>query len=134
MFGLPRETHQYFVEAVSGRPHVKTMLIQRFLNFISQIRKSKKNALRNILKIVEYDTRSTTGNNLREILLLTKKNDISELSPEDAELIRYKEVPEEEVWRTQCLKQLIDVRWERSQMSGFTEKEIDGMISFVSSE
>ena len=132
MFGLPRETHQYFVEAVSGRPHLKTMLIERFLNFISQIRKSKKNALRNVLKIVQYDTRSITGSNLREILLLTEKNNISELDKEDGKSITYKEVPEEELWRIESLKELIDVRWGRSVLSGFTEKEIEHMIHFVS--
>ena len=132
MFGLPRETHQYFVEAVSGRPHLKTMLIERFLNFISQIRKSKKNALRNVLKIVQYDTRSITGSNLREILLMTEKNNISELDKEDGKSITYKEVPEEELWRIESLKELIDVRWGRSVLSGFTEKEIEHMIHFVS--
>ena len=129
MFGLPRETHQYFVEAVSGRPHLKTLLIERFLNFITQIRKSNKNALRNVLKMVENDTRSITGSNLREILLLTDKNDIYDLCKEDGKLITYKEVPEAELWRIESLKELIDVRWGRSE---FTEKEIEQMINFVS--
>ena len=101
MFGLPRETHQYFVEALSGRPHLKTILIKRYLKFIEQIKNSKKTALKNVLTLVENDTRSITGSNLREIMLLTKKNTISELSPEDAELIQYKEVPDNETCRVQ---------------------------------
>ena len=134
MFGLPRDTHQYFVEAISDRPHLKTFLIQRFLNFISQIRKSKKQALKNILKLIQYDTRSIAGSNLREILLLTDKNDVSELCKEDADQIIYKEVPKEENWRISSLKELINVRCGSSELIGFTEKEIEHMINFVCSD
>ena len=132
MFGLPRESHQYFVEAMSERPHLKTILIKRYLNFIDQIRKSKKSALKNLLRLIENDTRSITGSNLREILILTKKKQIFELCLEDAELIKYKDVPESENWRIQCLTDLINVRCGISELDGFTEKDINHMIRFVS--
>ena len=97
------------------------------------IRKSKKQALKNLLNLIQYDTRSIAGSNLREIMLLTDKNDVSELCKEDASQITYKEVPVEEKWRVSSLKELIDVKSGRSELGGFTEKEIDHMINFVSS-
>ena len=60
--------------------------------------------------------------NLREILLLTDKNDVSELCKEDAQQIIYKEVPEKENWRISSLKELINVRCGSSELIGFTEK------------
>ena len=133
MFDLPRDTHQYFVEAISGRPHLKTMLIKRFLSFIEQIKKSNKIALKNVLKLIEYDTQSVTGSNLREILLLTEKNDVSELRPIDSQNIKYKEVPEGEEWRINLLKELIDVRTGDLKVNGFKEAEIKLIIDDICS-
>ena len=53
---------------------------RRFVNFISSIRHSSKNVLRDFLKYVEYDTMSVTGRNLRNISLKTNINDIRMIS------------------------------------------------------
>ena len=36
MYNLPIETHRYFVEAISGSPHIKNILIQRFLKKLKE--------------------------------------------------------------------------------------------------
>ena len=89
-------------------------------------------AFKNVLRLIEYDTSSVTGSNLREIMLLTNKNHIYELSPEDAELIHYKEIPDTEKWRIQYIKELIDVKCGMSELNGFTKDEIESMIKFLS--
>ena len=73
MLDIPRETKQ-----------IKTILINRFLTFIEQIRQSNKSATKFILNSIHLDARSTTGSNVRNILLETDKASISDLSPNDA--------------------------------------------------
>ena len=48
MYDLPRNSHKYFVEAICGSPHLKSILIKRFLKFTDQIKNSKKTVLRNV--------------------------------------------------------------------------------------
>jgi hypothetical protein len=73
MLDIPRENKQ-----------IKTILINRFLTFIEQIRQSNKSATKFILNSIHLDARSTTGSNVRNILLETDKASISDLSPNDA--------------------------------------------------
>ena len=131
MYGLPKETHSYFVEAISERPHLKTFIIKRFLNFTKQIEKSKKVALKSLLNTIKYDTQSVTGNNLREIMLLVEKNDFSELVPEDASKIMYEDIPEEDSWRVSFLQELLEIRMGEYQVKGFTEGEISDLIQSI---
>ena len=95
MFDLPRETHCYLIEAVSDQHHAKTILAKRFINFIAAIRFSKKQAPKDLLKVVEYDTLSVTGRNLRIILQQTHVQDVRSLRPGDVSF-KYGDVPENE--------------------------------------
>ena len=80
MCDLPLETHRYFIEPISGVKHLKFILIERFLGFLEQILKFRKTGPKHILKYVKHDVKSVTGSNLRNILLLTDKNTIEEIS------------------------------------------------------
>ena len=131
MFGLPRETHCYFVESITQKPHLKTILIERFLNFTIQIANSEKIALKNVFNFIKNDARSTTGKNLRSILLLLDKNDIDDLSPQDASKILYKEVPENELWRIALVKELIDIRQGVLEVEGFSEDELVTILNYT---
>jgi len=68
MYNLPRNTHRYFVETVSGTTHVKTILIKNFLSFISQIEKSNKMASKALLTTIKHNVSTVTGSNLRNNL------------------------------------------------------------------
>ena len=72
MYDLPRETHKYFVEPITGKTHLKKTLCKRFLNFIESVKSSKKIALKNLFKVVKYDCRSVsvTESNLLNIMIL----------------------------------------------------------------
>ena len=48
MFDIPRESHKYFVEGLTEKPHLKSTLIKRFLSFTEQIMKSSKVALKSL--------------------------------------------------------------------------------------
>ena len=73
MFGVPLNTHRYFLEPLAGIQHLKFTLRSRFLGFITQIEKSHKILPKILLQmqIIKRDCRSITGSNLRNILLLT---------------------------------------------------------------
>ena len=64
VFGLPRDSHRYFVESVSEFKHLRTIIVERYLKFCHEIRKSKKIALKNVFQLIETDTKSVTGSNL----------------------------------------------------------------------
>jgi hypothetical protein len=81
MFGLPRETHRYFIEPLTDTRHIKFDLIERFLNLLSKIRKSKKDTLKYVLERVMYDVGSVTGRNMNRITNLCNLDSIDSIQP-----------------------------------------------------
>ena len=103
MCGLPLATHRYFVEPLTGVPHMSRTLVKRYLSFISKIRKSSKESLKQLLGIVEVDTRTTTGHNLRTMMLKTGFDTVHELEKGKADF-KYFPVDDTESWRINFLK------------------------------
>ena len=132
MYDLPVETHRYFVEAVSEKPHAKMIMIKNFLRFCELVVKSGKEALNNVFQTVSRNVQSQTGRNLRKIMLLMKKANISELkSSEVKESLKYKAVPDNQVWRIPIVKELIEVKAGNAVIEGFTNEEILEMLEHV---
>ena len=77
MFDLPLQTHRYLIEPISDMKHLKFTLMKRFLSFLNQIQNSSKNAPKQLLEYIKRDARSITGSNLRNLLLISDKDDIS---------------------------------------------------------
>ena len=73
-------THRELIEPLSQSKHVKLIFIKRFLQMITQIRSSTKPILRSLLSAIELDTRSTTGRNLRYIMILLDKVSIQDIT------------------------------------------------------
>ena len=99
MLDVPRETHRYLIEPLSDTEHIKKVLIKRFLNFLDQIRKSDKTASKFLLETIYKDARSTTGANLRNILLRTNKTDVCQLVPNHAFDVHYHPISSVDEWR-----------------------------------
>ena len=76
---------------------------------ISKIRLSSKPVLKTLLKAIELDTRSTTGKNLRGIMLLVDKINIGEIEVSDADSFPYFPRPKEE-WKTEALQAMLEER------------------------
>ena len=129
MLRLPRETHCYLIEPVSEQFHMKSLVSSRFLGFISRIRNSNKEALRNMLKTIEYDTRSVTGGNLRKILLMSEERDVKNLTPKHG-YINYRITPEGCEYIVEFINTLIELR-ENPQSTDVSLNEIDNMLSFL---
>ena len=90
--------------------HTKILMIKRFLTFLLQIQNSPKKASKFLLETIIKETRSTTGSNLRNILLLTNKSNVHELEPIDAISINYNQISDDEKWTIPIIQELIEMK------------------------
>ena len=56
------------------------------------------------------DVRTVTGQNLRNILLLTNKLHVDQLDPSIVSTLEYHKKDEQETWRTSLVKELVDLK------------------------
>ena len=131
MYNLPRSTHRYFVEPISGIPHIKKTLVKNFLSFIDQIKKSNKTVSKVLLETLKYDTNCTTGSNLRNIMKLVNKRNIDELNTTDYTEIEYHKIPADEEWRIGVVRDIIDIRNGEASLEGFSLKDLENMLDFI---
>ena len=121
----------YFLEPLAEMRQLKFTLIKRFLGFIIQIEKSPKILPNILLQTIKRDCRSITGSNLRNILLMTNKDDISELIPADIQLMKYFPVSDHDKWKIPMVKELIDVKWGEALIDNLSNSEIDDIIEDI---
>ena len=133
MFDLPLNTHRYFIQPLSDKVHLKNMLMKRFLSFLLQIKCSPKKVPRFLLSIVKNDVRSTTGFNLRKIMLLLKKKHIDDIKIEDLNEYIHAPVSRNDVWKVELVKELIEVKYDELQLDNLSKEEIDMIINTVCS-
>jgi hypothetical protein len=100
------------------------------LTFIEQIKKSKKLALRQLLDIAQSDVRTTTGANLRFIMLLTEKNRIGDLKAGNVDFA-YHTVNEADEWKIDFVKELIDVKNDNLNVAGMDLDEIEEILEYL---
>jgi hypothetical protein len=107
-------------------------MTKKIPRFFELIEKSEKEALKSVFQTVSRNIKSQTGRNLRKIMLLMNKANISELkSSEVKECMKYKAVPENQVWRIPIVKELIEVKAGNVVIEGFTNEEILEMLEHV---
>ena len=106
-------------------------LYARYINFISQITKCRKNALTNLLRLIRRDCRSRTGANLRYIMLKTNVSDISKLDINITKKLKYMENAENEQWKIKVANELIDCKYGELTIAGFTHVELDEIKDYV---
>ena len=131
MFDLPYGTHRFFVEPVSGKNHLRSILLKRFLGFLKQIEKSPKVLPRILLNVVKHDASSTTGSNLRNILLLTDKAQVDELTTEDIDDLVYAEAKPEDKWKVALVQEIIDVKSGQSNIENFSDEELQEILENI---
>ena len=131
MLGLDFKTHRYFIEPLSGTKHIMFSLFKRLIRFIQKIGSCKKGALKTLLKAVKHDCRSTTGANLRKIMLRVNKHNIDDIQVEDIDKLEYNPIPDGEIWRVRMIKELIDVKAGVMAIPDFAFEEITSMIDII---
>ena len=110
---------------------ISKVLIKRFLSFVSQIRKSGKTVMKQLLENVKNDVWSTTGHNLKKILLNTNKTSVEELNISDYTFVRYHPLSKEEGWKVILIKELNDLRVGNLEVENLSYEETEEMISLV---
>ena len=127
---LPRNTHRYFIELLSGTNHIIKSIWNRFLKFIDNISKGTKRTLRVVLATLKQDTRSTTGNNLRHLKLNT-----SNFNEKEADIYgqTYRPIPKEDEWRVSVAAELLQARAGILEI-GLTKGERDAILGYVCRE
>ena len=131
MFDLPLQTHRYFIEPISRVTHLKFVLIDRFLRFIEQIEKSRKTILKHILNYVKHDVQSTTGSNLRYILLLVGKTTIEEITTHDIKELRYHGISFEDNWKVDFIHEIIEIKNNQLEVNEFSKEELNDILEYL---
>jgi hypothetical protein len=80
---------------------------------IQKIRVSKKPVLKKLLSEIELDVSSTTGRNLRKIMLETGNSRITEVDLSEINDLKYFKLEDEEEWRIEMIKYFLEERLER---------------------
>ena len=128
---LPLTTHRNLLETVTGCRHLHSVLCSRFLGFIEKVRDSQKTIPKLLLSHIMYDVRSTTGSNLRNIMLETDKDDIAILSKSDSEQVKYHPLSKDDEWKKEALIELLDIREGQLEINGLINDEIQQMIETI---
>ena len=130
IYDLPWETHRFFLEPLSGFPHISRILVRRYMSFIESVRNSKKLALRQLFMAIKDDTRLTTGWNLRYMMTKTGTNRIDDLNHKNVDF-DYHLVKKDDEWKIGVVKELIDVKQGELGVEGFNPTEISEILQFV---
>ena len=124
MLGLTRESHRYLIEPVSGSKHIIFHLYKRCVNFVWSLKNSKKLPLRVLCHEIMKNSCSTTGNNIRQLMLRYNAGSFDELRRNIRTTTPYKKAGESEMWKIEAVKDLTEAIYDRSVLPGFETEEI----------
>ena len=63
--------------------------------------------------------------------MLTKKTNVEQLGKIDANSVKYHPLREEEAWKVNLIKELIDIKFEKVTVENLTMEEIEETVCFV---
>ena len=130
IFGLPRTTHRYFIEGVSGSSHPKTMICSRFMKFLEGVSSSTNVNVRHLANIVINDRRTLVGRTMTR-LATDCNTDRSSLTYNIVKNMQYKTPSVDNSWRLPMLKELLSIRCGEKEVAGFDAEAIDVMIDDI---
>ena len=130
MFRLDRKSHRYLIEPISGMKHIKQALMKRFLGFTDKLSSSRKGVLRNAYNMFKTDCRSTTGSNIRNIMLECNADPSTPMHTEVKKLQFHPALPEDE-WRIGFINDLIAIRDGRDTDVEITRDELDIILEYL---
>ena len=131
MFRLDRRSHRYLIEPVSKIQHIKLSLIKRFTNFAEKLSCSAKRTTRNVYNTIKHDCRSTTGLNLRKVMLYCGKPRICIATAKEVGENRYQPIPNTEEWRVSLIEELLDIRENIADAIDWTKDELNDTLIYL---
>ena len=119
-------THRYLIQPLAGEIPMKIKRI------IIGEKTSTKPVLRQVYDIAKKDVWTTTGCNLRNILLLTDLTKVEDLDSNIINSIKYQEIREEDMWRVNLIKELLDMKHGKlDPPEGWTQEDLDNVLNFT---
>ena len=131
MLNIPRQTHRYFLEPINKTSHIIFSLCARFVKFVNKIGTCNKPSIMSLLNTVRYDCQSTTGSNIRNILLKLRKTRIDEIRLSDIRNLRYFEIPNGSKWKINSVKECIDHISGFLTAPGFNRSEMEEIRDYI---
>ena len=120
-FSLPRMSHRYLIEELSGHLHPKVMLCSRFLTFHFSLLKNGKPCIRYLAELSRNNHRTVYCHNLTEIskaVWCTVENLTAQLIKRS---MKYCCTPEDQKWRVDVLQDLQELRFNSLEINGFLD-------------
>ena len=109
-----------------------TMLTNRFIKFYNSLYTSDKSVINNLRCIQEFDMRSTFGSNIMH-LCLTEGNFNPLFMCKNT--LKYKELPNNELWRVDLVKEIVMIRKKLSQSNlDFNINELNDILFYICCE
>ena len=130
MYGLPFATHRSLIEPLTEVPHMSRVIAKRYISFINKIKETKKESLKMLLDIVELDTRTTTGHNLRKLMIQTNSETVSEMLMKKSDF-QYFLLDSSENWKINMLKEIIDVKHDEVSVAKIDDAELEDILVFL---
>ena len=128
---MDRTTRTFLIEPISECYHPQTLLCSRLIKFHETNLTCRKPTINMLAKLYESDLRTIYGNNLRKIANMSNSN-IGDLSTLDVKQnIKYKHLPEDEIWRIPILKEMIFARDNNIAIEGLSRRDINDMITYL---
>ena len=93
--------------------------------------KSVKKSTKFLLSSIIQDTRSTTGSNLRNILLRTSKSTVFELLPEDALSVEYHPITIDNEWKVDFISEIIQAKHKQLNILNLSEDDLEDMLTVL---
>ena len=84
-----------------------------------------------MLNLVQNDVRSSTGKNLRGILLQTSKTTVDQLLVEDSSHLEYFPLPQNEQWKVKVLIDILMVKNGEVEIQGFANAEFEENLNYL---
>ena len=131
IFNVPYTTHRYFIEPLSDCPHPKTMLSSRFIKFTQSLASSSKPSVSYLARLVKNDNRTLMG---RTISKISREINVAKASL-TSQVVRksmvYFPVPDDQMWRIDILKELLNVKQQSLSLGHFNLDETSTMINYI---
>ena len=84
-----------------------------------------------LLTVIQNNLRSTTGSNLRNILLQTAKTSIDKIVVNDANSIEYHKLAETDLWIVLLIRELTDVKFDEARIENLTIEDVETTLDFL---
>ena len=108
---------------------MKILIMTRMMGFVKKLEMSKKQVLRQLIRLTMTNTQSVTGRNLRGILLLTQKSRVEDLDEDDVKNIQYHRLDDTEEWRVVTIKEVLEMQsGERELPEDWSWQELEEML------